>query len=114
VSEDWSLEKVRDSVAGRYFFHRLRYWLSNGWQNGNINLRDLYCTHDPAIVVTNAQLGAAVDNWTLVNANAPYDPQSPILDFQAAIVAIQETQWRSTDGDVTFTSIGNDWSRPNA
>lgn len=91
---DWTVVKaqaaysVRDST--RTFFHDGYWYLSNGYQHGNLLIPDLWKSEDAI-------------NWHIVNALTPYTGWCPITSFNGDIVAVGAKVWRSTNGGVSFS-----------
>ncbi len=74
---------IRDSATT--FKYSERVWLSNGYQVGGVNVRDLWVSGDGV-------------HWTLVSDSTPYQPYSPICDFGDAIYAVDGSVWKSDAG----------------
>lgn len=79
---------VRDS--SRAFWHAGFWYLSNGYQHGNVLLPDLWRSADGI-------------TWHLVNPSTPYTGWCPVTSFDGEIVAVGEKVWRSTDGGASFS-----------
>lgn len=80
----------RDSC--RIFKHKGRVYLSNGYQPGNLLLRDLWMSTD------------AID-WICVNDDTPYLGWCPITSFGGRIVALGDKIMASEDDGVTFDIV---------
>lgn len=83
----------------RVFRHNGWMYLSNGWRTSEAPTRDLWYAGNPSL-------------WTCINTSTPYEPFSPIVSFQGAIVAALGEHWVSTDGGATFTKTSSNppWS----
>ncbi|HMT45057.1 MAG TPA: FG-GAP-like repeat-containing protein, partial [Chakrabartia sp.] len=61
------------------------YWMSNGYQYGGINLRDMWNSPDGV-------------TWTKVLDATPYPTYAQVIPFNGALYAISNETWRSDDG----------------
>jgi hypothetical protein len=75
--------------------HRARWYMSNGWSTGGVLFRDLWVCPNLRDPLT----------WQQVNDATPYDYEAPVVDFQDSLVAVGDTQWRSTDGGANWVLI---------
>ncbi len=91
----------RDS--GMPFDFNGRSWLSNGYQLGNVLVRDLLTSHDGI-------------GWQSVNASTPYQGYSAVCPFNGWVYVYDGILRRTKDG-VTFESVattGNPAFEPEA
>lgn len=80
----------RDDANGFVFNGKL--WLSNGYDVGNVALRDLYNSTDG-------------ETWTLVNSSTPYAAYAPICPLGAWIYVADNGKVLKTQDGVSFTTI---------
>jgi len=92
---NWTLTKEQGEFDPRdtletFSFNGL-YWLSNGYQYGGINLRDLWNSPDGV-------------TWTKALNVTPYPSYAQVIPFNGALYAISNEAWRSNDG-LNWTQI---------
>jgi hypothetical protein len=75
-----------------------RAWLSNGYQPGNIVVRDLLASHDGI-------------NWQMVNSSTPYQGYASICPVNGWIYVYDGTMRRTQDG-VTFETVSTTGTSP--
>ncbi len=84
-------EQVTEQAAfsprdcARPVVHDGKMWLGNGYYHGGILSRDLWQSSDGV-------------EWTLINADTPYDGYSPLVSYGGKLWAISSTIWSSEDG----------------
>lgn len=103
----WVLRKSDGGLArrdsGMGFEHNGRLWISNGYQKGNVTVRDLVTSHDGI-------------TWQVVNPATPYAGYSAISSLDGWIYVYDGTMRRSRDG-VSFETVattGNPKFEPEA
>jgi hypothetical protein len=79
----------RDTAEDAVFNNKM--WLSNGYFNGNVLIRDLWASADGL-------------EWTLISDNTPYDGYSEMVVFKDKLWAVKDSVWSSTDG-VTWVKV---------
>jgi hypothetical protein len=73
----------RDTSEPAVFLGKM--WLSNAYHNGNVLIRDLWCSEDGT-------------KWTQVLDNTPYDGYSEFAVYDGKLWAIKGSVWNTEDG----------------